>query len=472
MSKQRWSLDRIGLGLSKNGISNRLQLLAFIPAASLGVFWIGGETALLATAIAVPLILAMRGQLATPAPPRAAAVDPVTGLHWRDIATDTLTARMIESQSTRSRTACVVISIDDAASLAVRLPPNIWESALERIATRLRTEIRDDDAVARIGCAEFALTIQTQGRATRQLLISIVGRIQDVLSDAIPVADNRLMVTASAGLFIASEGSESSGALAISRAEMAFVEARDSGPGQLKFFDCAAQDAPKANSWQRDEFIDALDNGEIHAWFQPQIDMTSHKICGTETLVRWLHPDHGLIAPDEFLPMVERSGLSDRLGKHMLDAALSALTTWDGMGLEVPEISVNFSEAELGDTGLIERIRDALIAHDIAPERLRIEVLETVIASGQDDPVVQNLWRLTELGCLIDLDDFGTGHAAISNIRRFSIGRLKIDRSFVTLVDRDEDQQDTVAAIMVMAEKMGLDVIAEGVENTREIKML
>jgi len=149
----------------------------------------------------------------------------------------------------------------------------------------------------------------------------------------------------------------------------------------------------------------------------------------------------------------------------MLFHGLAALRAWDRAGLVADTVGVNFSGTELRDPKLVDRIRWELDRFDILPERFCVEVLETVVAQGDNDVITRNIAGLAKLGCRVDLDDFGTGHASITNIRRFAVTRLKIDRSFVTGIERDEDQRKLVAAIVTMAEQLGLKVLAEGVET-------
>lgn len=164
--------------------------------------------------------------------------------------------------------------------------------------------------------------------------------------------------------------------------------------------------------------------------------------------------------------------MTDRLAEIMLYNALSALVTWDKAGLKVPSVAVNFSASELRNPRLPERIKWELDRFDLQPARLTIEILETVVAQAGNDVIVSNIARLAELGCGIDLDDFGTGHASISTIRRFAVRRLKIDRSFVTRVDQDREQQKMVSAIVSLADRLGLQTLAEGVETAGEHAML
>jgi EAL domain-containing protein (putative c-di-GMP-specific phosphodiesterase class I) len=226
---------------------------------------------------------------------------------------------------------------------------------------------------------------------------------------------------------------------------------------------------PRSRHIFADEAAAALDSGDILPHFQPQISTDTGRITGFEALARWTHPERGTIAPADFLPVLENAGKLARLGEVMLNRSLAALRAWDDAGLDVPTVAVNFSSDELRNPKLIDKVKWELDRYELDPSRLSIEVLETVVAASPEDVVSRGLARL---GCRIDLDDFGTGHASISSIRRFAVGRIKIDRSFVMKVDRDAEQQRMVAAILTMAERLGLETLAEGVETPGEHTML
>ena len=169
---------------------------------------------------------------------------------------------------------------------------------------------------------------------------------------------------------------------------------------------------------------------------------------------------------------MEETGQLERLGEIMIYRALTALRAWDAAGLDIPRVGVNFAAEELHNPKLIDKIKWELDRFDLPASRLSVEVLETVVATLPDDTVSRNINGLAKLGCGIDLDDFGTGHASISSIKRFAVGRLKIDRSFVMKVDRDPEQRRMLNAILTMAERLGLDTLAEGVETVGEHAML
>jgi EAL domain-containing protein (putative c-di-GMP-specific phosphodiesterase class I) len=228
----------------------------------------------------------------------------------------------------------------------------------------------------------------------------------------------------------------------------------------------------KVRSELREDAAAALENGQIQPWFQPQISTDTGRVTGFEALARWTHPVHGPIPPDQFLPVMENAGLLERLGEVMLYHALTALKAWDCAGVHVPRVGVNFASAELHNPRLVDKIRWELDRFDLTPDRLSVEILESVVTDAPDDVVVQNIAGLAKLGCRIDLDDFGTGHASIASMRRFTVSRIKIDRSFVMKSDQDPNQQKLIGAILTMAERLEIETLAEGVETVGEHALL
>lgn len=218
----------------------------------------------------------------------------------------------------------------------------------------------------------------------------------------------------------------------------------------------------------RRRLVEALREGEIRPWFQPQISSLTGALSGVEALVRWQDPRRGLILPGAFLPAIESHELGGELCALVLDRALEAMAGWEAEGLSVPTIAVNFTGSDLRAPDLPERISRKLRSFGLAPGRLVIEVLETVCAMGEGDQLISNLLRLEAMGCGIDLDDFGTGYASFASLRRMPVHRLKIDSAYVHQIDQDGELQRMMTAILSMARELGLDTLAEGVETEAE----
>ncbi len=443
------------------------QLAAFIPALTLGAYWFGGEGLLLFSALLFPALLALTSILTRPQTLPILDCDPITGLPQRDVAIDALDA----TPDGQART-CVVVEIDDLATVRGQNGISASESVLQRSAERLCTAMRDSDVVVALDDGQFAIVIEKKKRTDLEAMIQLSARLQAALNEPIAIDATRVIVTASVGFAMPARVEDATGEAILAAAESALDEAKRAGPGSIRAYSNGMRPRIISRDQDTQEILDALENGQIIPWFQPQISTDTGMLTGFEALARWDHPEKGLIAPGAFLPAISKAGKFDRLGEIMLFKSLTALREWDRAGLQVPNVAVNFSAEELRNPKLFDKVQWELDRFEITPDRLTIEVLENVVAQSDDDITTRNIAALADLGCPIDLDDFGTGHASISNIRRFDVNRIKIDRSFVTHVDTDRDQQNMVAAILTMAERLNLDTLAEGVESHGEHAML
>lgn len=342
--------------------------------------------------------------------------------------------------------------------------------ALDVIERRLRTKTRAGDRVQRHGSAGFVLLPHGVGSDVERA-VQMATRLQRLCEAKISLDGQSLRLTPTIG-FARNEDGEIDTELLIARALAAAEAAFLNGPGEIRGWTPAIQDDIALRLSMKSVLTRAFERGEIRPWFQPQVSTDTGEITGVEALARWEHPDRGLVPPPEFLPFVTTSGLSSRLTRVMIDGALTALAAWDEAGLHVPRVSVNLAPQDLSDTSLAKMIARRLERHGIAPQRLGLEVLESVVTTDKDSPVKRNLKKLDALGCYIDLDDFGTGNTSITTIRRLPIKRIKIDRSFVINVDTDPEQEAFVRAQLTLAEQLSLDTLGEGVETPGEHAML
>lgn len=446
------------------------QILAFIPAITLGCFWLGGEIALLIAALIIPAFIAFIGN---PNEISGAVIRPDTsGLSQREIIESSLDQILLFRKKTGRTTAAIVVELDDYASLQNRLGHKACDDILQKSSDRLSGVLREQDKVCRLDGARFAIAIGSVRRADLEVLIQVSARLQSAISEPLSLNATTVYTSCSVGFCLISRTPALTGESMLEAAELALIEAQLNGPGAIRGYSGEMQKKAQAKSAILDEVSAALEDGQIEPWFQPQISTDTGEVTGFEALARWNHPERGMISPADFLPAIEQAGLSERLSEVILYHSLTSLKMWDKKGFHVPMVGVNFSSAELQNPKLVDKIRWELDRFDLAPKRLAVEILETVIAKTDDDIITRNIADLAKLGCAIDLDDFGTGHASIANIRRFAVGRIKIDRSFVMKVDSDPEQQRMVAAILTMAEQLDLETLGEGVETVGEHAML
>ena len=447
-------------------------MLAFLPAMTLGAFWLGGEAALVIASLGLPLIFASAGAFGGWRGAAGVPRDNVTGLMLRE-GFETVIAQVFDqTQGSDLRSACFVLELDDYRELVDQHGQSAADIVMQRSGDRILAALRAGDTVARLGDSRFAICLMAVRHLDLELCIQLSGRIQSAIEDPVSLDGMSIYMSCSVGFCQRSRTSGTTGQEWLAGAVAALADAQQAGPSAIRAYSAEMGRRTRARSDLRDEAAAALENGQIQPWYQPQISTDTGKVTGFEALARWSHPVQGIIAPGTFLPVMENAGLTERLGQVMLYHALTALKAWDSADVDVPQIGVNFANDELRNPALVDKIRWELDRFDLTPDRLAVEVLETVVTNTPDDTITRNIVGLGKLGCRIDLDDFGTGHASISAIRRFSVSRIKIDRSFVMKADRDPEQQRLIGAILTMAERLDLETLAEGVETVGEHALL
>lgn len=358
----------------------------------------------------------------------------------------------------------VLFELDQRESLMQPDGGACLQQVSARVLRRIKRCLRDEDHIFETAPGRYALLPAASGDLSLETVIKLCKRVQQ----AVRVPEMDAKCTLSAGFYIATRIKSPSTDELFSGAEQALAEARQNGPNALRSYCGQLVPEATAQGGLLEDLGKAIRNGELRAYFQPQISAHTGAITGFEALVRWQHPERGLIPPMEFLPLLEKSGDIPRITELMISQSLEAIAHWRTQGYPIPRVGINFSTADLLNPNLVDMIAFELERHNLSAEHLSIEVLETVAAGPSDGQIAQTLRELADLGCCIDLDDFGTGYASITSINQLCIERIKIDRSFVTGITTNPEQQKLVSAILTMAEKLGLSTVAEGVESEDE----
>lgn len=452
----------------------RIEVLALFPLVAAGALWFGQQDIVIVTAFLLPALLAIQALTtrheAAPPAPVAAATDGLTGLPLRR---DLLTALAHVLQAAPARTsACLMVHIDEMEAARDRLGAEGTDEIIRRCGERLSTALRDTDVVARAGDHVFGIVLGPIRSASLDVIEGLARRLQAAVAEPVAIGGGTAHMTASIGVCTPDQVGSAEPRAILAGAEAAMDEARRAGPASLRVFSPDLRERRTRHADLAASVEEAFAAGRIRPWFQPQICTDTGVISGFEALARWHHPDRGVLTPAEFLGPVDEAGLMPRLGETMLYHALSALVSWDRAGVNVPSVAVNFSAGELRDVGLADRVKWEVDRFDLRPARLTVEILETVAAQSADDVIIRNIEAFGTHGFNLDLDDFGTGQASISNIRRFHVNRIKIDRSFVARLDEDPAQRAMVSAILSMAEHLGVQTLAEGVETVGEHSIL
>ncbi|WP_271952008.1 putative bifunctional diguanylate cyclase/phosphodiesterase [Ruegeria faecimaris] len=443
-------------------------VLAFAPAISLAAFWIGGERALVVVALSLPLLIVAFASIRRTQTARNSPLHQ----HGRLTPTDKFAAELEyffdRTDHDNMGSACMIIALDGFTEF-VDLHGNAAATHLcSQYCDRIFSVIRTGDIATRLDECKIAIGLRPSQHLDLEACIQMSGRIQSAVEEPITLNGTTAYVSCSIGFCLQSAIRGSGFENWIDAASAALCEAQRNGPSTIRAYSNETRRRSNIRANLRKEFEAALDNGQIRPWFQPQVSTDTGRVTGFEALARWEHPEKGILNPQIFLPFVEQAELMERLGQTMRHHAFSAMCDWDRNGIHVPRIGINFSSDELRDPALLDRLKWELDQNDLTPDRLAVEILETVFSRRPDDVITRNVTSLAALGCCIDLDDFGTGHASIASIKRFDVTRIKIDRTFVAKADSDASQQQLVSAILTMAERLNVETLAEGVETTGE----
>lgn len=332
---------------------------------------------------------------------------------------------------------------------------------LVNTSVRLSRAIRPEDPVQIVEQGVFAVTLSNRSEIEA---MDIARRLQDRAQKLVPVSGMSISPVLS-GVLIHAEGAKRSDLPALVRnGRFRLDDLQPENLGSIVLFD---HDDGHAGPNIPASITEASAAGQIVAYFQPQISCHSGEVTGFEALARWNHPTRGMLPPGAFMSRMsddDHKGLT----RAMLRQSIDALKSWDQEGWKVPTVSVNISNCELSDPGFAAALLWELDRQDIRPERLVLEVLESVAPVTSSAEARANLSALAKAGCRLDLDDFGTGYASLDAIRQFGVHRIKIDRSFVMGCDVDASQQRMILAILALAERLGIAALGEGVESREE----
>lgn len=447
------------------------RLVAILPMILLCAYWLFGELALFLMALFVPVLSAT---LSGSAGPVRLAPNPVstTRIVTRNELANWLTIAMRDRTQSQGQFAVLTMIIDELDSLETRFGRETRKVIGREIIRRLQEVLRQEDAVSMLDDNLIAFGLRNIRPPETENLFRLARRVQGICDE--PFAENsaRVYCTISIGIAAEIHLDEVTPHRLIEASERACDFAASSGAGSVRVYTEGIDSEEEDERQRTRDLSDALETGEIFAWFQPQMSSDEQTVIGVEALARWDRPGVGMVQPGDFLPDIQRYGLSQRLTEVILKQALTALNAWDAAGFDVPSVSVNFSGEDLRNPRLADYIMWELDRFGTEPHRLVIEVLESVIADRHEEAITRTLSKLSSAGCRIELDDFGTGFTSIVNIRRFNVSRIKIDRCLVSRLDEDAEQRRMVSALLSFSKKLGIEALAEGVETESEREVL
>ena len=258
----------------------------------------------------------------------------------------------------------------------------------------------------------------------------------------------------------------------VTASDIALNEAKKEGGNFAVIFRSQMRDAIVENIEVAKDIRRGLEEDEFAPHFQPQIDTLTNTVVGFEALIRWDHQEKGMVPAFKFLHIAQRVGLTDALDDLVMDKSVQAVRQLRDWGLSSPSISINLSIAQISDPRILRRLQTHLDRHGVEPENIRVELLESTLLDDRASVIVENVHKLIRAGFEVELDDFGTGHAALATLRKFQVSRIKVDRSLVANIDKDSELQVITSALIDLAQNLGIDALAEGVETREEQEKL
>jgi len=398
--------------------------------------------------------------------------DPLTRLPNRRLLMDRLSHARISSTRDYEFGALLILDMDHFKSLNDTQGHDVGDRLLIEVANRLKSCVRQTDTVSRLGGDEYVVILEVLGkteRAAAKLTEQIAEKIRQALNQPYFLHHNSELeyrCTPSIGvtLFLGKTASTES---LLKQADVALYQAKDAGRNAVRFFNPTMQAAIDARTRMETALLQALENGEFHLYYQPQFNH-NNQLVGAEALLRWLRQDGTWVLPADFIPLAEETGLILPIGQWVLDTACAQLKHWqEDVRMREISLSINVSARQFHQPDFVAQISRSLDSAGIDPSRIKLELTESVLLKGSEE-VIDSMQKLSALGVGFALDDFGMGYSSLSYIKRLPIRQLKIDQSFIRDITHDASDAAIVSAILAMSQSLGIDAIAEGVENTEQ----
>ena len=406
--------------------------------------------------------------------------DNLTGLGNRRLFTAHLRQALAQARRDKGIVAVLFVDLDHFKRVNDTLGHSAGDLFLKALGERLKRCVRETDCVSRglrddahvnvsrFGGDEFIIALSSITEASEAAQVAT--RILTALSDPVIIDDQPVVVRASIGIAIAPNDGDDVEVL-IQNADAAMYQCKNQGRGTFQFYEHAVNELSRESFRLEADLRRALENEELRVHYQPKIEIATGRISGFEALVRWTHPERGVIPPDVFVPLAEKCSLIEKLSGFVLRAAAKQVRGWIESGLPAVRVGVNISAREFGSDSLVQLIEEVLRETSIDARYLEIEITETAMIESTEH-TARVLERIKQLGVTVALDDFGTGYSSLTYLRQFPVDVVKIDRSFVRDIHTESDDASITAAIISMAHELGLRVVAEGVETEEQLDIL
>jgi diguanylate cyclase (GGDEF)-like protein len=394
--------------------------------------------------------------------------DALTGLPNRTLILDRVEQMLARSRRSQTPVAALFVDLDNFKSINDTLGHGVGDELLRAVTARLGGAVRDADALGRLGGDEFVVISEELSLAAGPELVA--ERLLDALQQPFklgPDKQTRLTVTASIGI---AAGEHTSAEELLRNADIAMYRAKWDGKNRYAVFETGMQDTIQKRMELEMDLRDALENKEFLLAYQPTFDLRDMSPTGVEALIRWQHPVRGLIQPDDFIPLLEETGLITEVGRWVLNEACAQGAAWRAAGHQIG-MAVNVSGRQLDEDRLVADVEGALTRGGLEPEALTIEITETTLMRNVEE-TARRLAAIKRLGVRIAIDDFGTGYSSFAHLQRFPVDALKIDRSFITGMRDNLEGETLIQTLVQLGKALSIETFAEGIEQQDELSVL
>ena len=394
--------------------------------------------------------------------------DALTHLPNRNLLRDRLQHAIVRAQRTGQSLALLFVDLDHFKKVNDSLGHTAGDRLLQAVTARLLSCGRKEDTIARLGGDEFIFLLEDVRQEDR--VAAFARKIVKTLAAPFQVENHECFVTASIGISLFPKDGEDAETL-LKNADTAMYRSKDNGRDNIQFYAHDMHIRVLERLTMEQDLRHALERQELELHYQPQMDLRQSRIVGVEALLRWRHPQRGLISPLDFIPLAEETGLIETIGEWVLQTACQQAKAWQREGLPALRMAVNLSPRQFLRPGMVNRVGRILQETDLAPQHLDLEITESLLMKDVEGSIV-TMHALKAIGVRLSIDDFGTGYSSLNYLKQFPIDQLKIDKSFLHEIVTSQDDAAITLAIIAMAHSMRLTVIAEGVENETQQRFL
>lgn len=394
--------------------------------------------------------------------------DGLTGLPNRVLFNDRLEHGIELAKRHQMKLALFFIDLDDFKQINDSLGHQVGDKVLIAVSERLKAKIRQEDTLARLGGDEFTIIIEDLKDVEDVSLLA--HKIQQVIMQPIHIEGHTLYTSCSIGISLYPQDDTDANNL-IKYADAAMYKAKDEGRNNFQFYSSEMTEFALERMVMKSSLRNAIKNEEFIIYYQPQVDATTEKLTGMEALIRWQHPELGLIHPLKFISLAEESGLIVEMDRWVMTTAMKQFTQWVKEGFEPGVLALNLSMRQLRSDDFMEILQESMHVIGFKPEWLELEVTEGEMMRKPEESIMK-LEKITQMGIVITIDDFGTGYSSLAYLKRLPVSKLKIDQSFIQGLPDDKEDVGIVKAIIALAESLDLEVIAEGVETNAQKEFL